>query len=114
MYVAFTVLKAIHARVGFGSGTGPRLKLIYHHTPPCRNFVYQLRRISGDAGMLTKEPFFLRYVTGVDSVEPIFRQLKQDRPDLQLIMVVLPGKTPIYGEGELVLLCVFCSPSEGA
>ena len=64
--------------------------------------------------MLTKEPFFLRYVTGVDSVEPIFRQLKQDRPDLQLIMVVLPGKTPIYGEGELVLLCVFCSPSEGA
>ena len=79
-------------------------ELTIHH-PPCRNFVYQLRRISGDAGMLTKEPFFLRYVTGVDSVEPIFRQLKQDRPDLQLIMVVLPGKTPIYGEGKLVAVC---------
>jgi len=66
-----------------------------------RHFIYQLRRISSDAGMpITKDPFFLRYVSGVDTVEPIFRQLKQDRPELQLIMVVLPGKTPVYGEGS--------------
>lgn len=52
---------------------------------------------------ITKDPFFLRYVSGVDTVEPIFRQLKQDRPELQLIMVVLPGKTPVYGEGQYQL-----------
>ena len=44
---------------------------------------------------VTKDPFFVRYMSGVDTVEPIFRQLKQDRPDLQLIMVVLPGKTQV-------------------
>ena len=64
-----------------------------------RNFVYQLRRISNDAGMpVSKEPFFQRYVSGVDNVEPLFRQLKHDRADLQLIVVVLPGKTPVYGQ----------------
>lgn len=65
---------------------------------PCRNFVWQLRKISNDAGMpFRSDPFFNRYVNGVDNVEPLFRQLKQDRMDLQLIMVVLPGKTPVYG-----------------
>ena len=65
----------------------------------CRQFIYQLRRISNDAGMpVSKEPFFQRYVSGVDNVEPLFRQLKQDRADLQLIVVVLPGKTPVYGK----------------
>jgi eukaryotic translation initiation factor 2C len=47
---------------------------------------------------VSKEPFFQRYVSGVDNVEPLFRQLKQDRADLQLIVVVLPGKTPVYGK----------------
>ena len=66
---------------------------------PCRHFVFQLRKISNDAGMpIRSDPFFQRFVSGVDNVEPLFRQLKQDRLDLQLLMVVLPGKTPVYGE----------------
>ena len=46
-----------------------------------------------------KDPFFKRYISGsgLDHVEPLFRQLKTDRPDLQLLMVILPGKTPVYG-----------------
>ena len=49
---------------------------------------------------VTKDPFFKRYISnlGPDNVEPLFKQLKTDRPDLQLLMVVLPGKTPVYGE----------------
>ncbi len=67
----------------------------------CRNFIYQLRRISSDAGMpVVKDPFFQRYVQGVDNVEPLFRQLRAERADLQLVMVVLPGKTPVYGESS--------------
>ena len=68
-----------------------------------RHFVYQLRRISSDAGMpVVKDPFCQRYVQGLDNVEPLFRQLRVERPDLQLIMVILPGKTPVYGEHALV------------
>ena len=55
----------------------------------------------GDVGMpIMKDPFFKRYISGssLDHVEPLFRQLKNDRPDLQLLMVILPGKTPVYGE----------------
>ena len=46
-----------------------------------------------------KDPFFKRYISGsgLDHVEPLFRQLKTDRPDLQLLMIILPGKTPVYG-----------------
>jgi len=76
---------------------------VLFHPPihPCRNFVYQLRRISSDAGMpVIKDPFCQRYVQGLDNVEPLFRQLRVERPDLQLIMVVLPGKTPVYGESS--------------
>lgn len=58
-----------------------------------------MRRISSDAGMpVTKDPYFQRYIQGVDNVEPLFRQLMAEKTDLQLIMVVLPGKTPVYGE----------------
>ena len=71
---------------------------------PCRHFVFQLRKISNDAGMpMCSDPFFHRFVSGVDNVEPLFRQLKQDRLDLQLLMVILPGKRPVYGEVYLYL-----------
>ena len=71
---------------------------------PCKHFVFQLRKISDDAGMpIRSDPFFQRFVSGVDNVEPLFRQLKQDRLDLQLLMVVLPGKRPVYGEIYLYL-----------
>lgn len=73
---------------------------------PLRHFVFQLRRISNDAGMpLIKDPYFYRYVSGLESVEPLFRQLKQERPELQLIMVILPGKTPVYGEDLWAAAC---------
>ena len=71
---------------------------------PYRHFVFQLHKIGNDAGMpIRSDPFFQLFVSGVDNVEPLFRQLKQDRLDLQLLMVVLPGKRPVYGEIYLYL-----------
>ena len=43
------------------------------------------------------QPVFCKYAQGADQVEPMFRYLKRQFPDLQLIVVVLPGKTPVYG-----------------
>lgn len=39
-----------------------------------------------------------KYATGPDQVEPMFRYLKSSFQALQLVVVVLPGKTPVYGE----------------
>ena len=59
----------------------------------------QLQRISNDAGMpITSQPTFCKYATGPDQVEPMFRYLKNTYTGLQLIVVVLPGKTPVYGK----------------
>ena len=64
-----------------------------------RNFTSQLQRISSDAGMpIIGQPCFCKYAMGVDQVEPMFKYLKQTFPGLQLICVVLPGKTPVYAE----------------
>lgn len=38
-----------------------------------------------------------KYATGPDQVEPMFRYLKSSFASLQLVVVVLPGKTPVYG-----------------
>lgn len=77
-----------------------------------------MRKISSDAGMpFKRDPVFVRYMQGdmlaidilfivafpctalgVENVENWFRQLASDFEGLQLIMVVLPGKTPVYGE----------------
>ena len=63
-----------------------------------RNFTQQLQRISNDAGMpIIGQPCFCKYATGVEQVEPMFRYLKSQYHGLQLIVVVLPGKTPVYG-----------------
>ena len=35
-------------------------------------------------------------------VEPMFRYLKSTFPELQLVVVVLPGKTPVYAEVKRV------------
>ena len=62
----------------------------------CCHCVFNIRIL----GMpVVKDPFFKRYISnsGLDHVEPLFRQLKNDRPDLQLVMIILPGKTPVYG-----------------
>lgn len=39
-----------------------------------------------------------KYATGPDQVEPMFRYLKSSFQSLQLVVVVLPGKTPVYGK----------------
>lgn len=43
------------------------------------------------------QPCFCKYAQGADSVEPMFRHLKNTYSGLQLIIVILPGKTPVYG-----------------
>ena len=37
-----------------------------------------------------------------DQVEPMFRYLKSSFPTLQLVVVVHPGKTPVYAEVKRV------------
>jgi eukaryotic translation initiation factor 2C len=68
-----------------------------------RNFTQQLQRISNDAGMpIMGQPCFCKYANGVEQVEPMFRYLKTQYHGLQLIVVVLPGKTPVYAEVKRV------------
>lgn len=43
------------------------------------------------------QPCFCKYAQGADSVEPMFRHLKNTYTGLQLVVVILPGKTPVYG-----------------
>lgn len=65
-----------------------------------RNFTQQLQKISNDAGMpIIGQPCFCKYATGAEQVEPMFRYLKSTFQGLQLVVVVLPGKTPVYGKG---------------
>uniref|UniRef100_A0A7E4W4Z4 Protein argonaute-1 n=1 Tax=Panagrellus redivivus TaxID=6233 RepID=A0A7E4W4Z4_PANRE len=68
-----------------------------------RTFTTQLQRISSDAGMpILGQPCFCKYAMGVDQVEPMFKYLKQNFTGLQLVCVVLPGKTPVYAEVKRV------------
>ncbi|KAF2350248.1 Protein argonaute Mid domain [Trinorchestia longiramus] len=68
-----------------------------------RNFTTQLQKISNDAGMpILGQPCFCKYATGPDQVEPMFRYLKNNFAGLQLVCVVLPGKTPVYAEVKRV------------
>lgn len=68
-----------------------------------RNFTSQLQKISNDAGMpIVGQPCFCKYAVGADQVEPMFRHLKKTYKGLQLIVVVLPGKTPVYAEVKRV------------
>lgn len=68
-----------------------------------RNFTQQLQKISSDAGMpVIGQACFCKYANGPDQVEPMFRYLKQTFPGLQLIVVILPGKTPVYAEVKRV------------
>uniref|UniRef100_A0A8P4JY84 Protein argonaute-1 n=1 Tax=Dicentrarchus labrax TaxID=13489 RepID=A0A8P4JY84_DICLA len=68
-----------------------------------KSFTDQLRKISKDAGMpIQGQPCFCKYAQGADSVEPMFRHLKNTYGGLQLIIVILPGKTPVYAEVKRV------------
>ena len=64
-----------------------------------RAFTHTLMTISNNAGMpILKPPCFCNYVAGVNQVEPMFKHLKNTFPGIQLVVVILPGKTPIYAE----------------
>ncbi|TSK20166.1 Protein argonaute-3 [Bagarius yarrelli] len=64
---------------------------------PMLQYGGRLRKISKDAGMpIQGQPCFCKYAQGADSVEPMFRHLKNTYSGLQLIIVILPGKTPVY------------------
>ncbi|XP_075437867.1 protein argonaute-2 isoform X1 [Ascaphus truei] len=68
-----------------------------------KSFTEQLRKISRDAGMpIQGQPCFCKYAQGADSVEPMFRHLKNTYSGLQLVVVILPGKTPVYAEVKRV------------
>jgi len=68
-----------------------------------RNFTQQLQKISTDAGMpIIGQPCFCKYATGPDQVQPMFSYLKANFQGLQLVVVVLPGKTPVYAEVKRV------------
>lgn len=68
-----------------------------------RNFTQQLQKISTDAGMpILGQPCFCKYATGPDQVQPMFSYLKSNFHGLQLVVVVLPGKTPVYAEVKRV------------
>ncbi|XP_043221950.1 protein argonaute-2-like isoform X2 [Amphibalanus amphitrite] len=68
-----------------------------------RNFTQQLQKISTDAGMpIIGQPCFCKYATGPDQVQPMFSYLKTNFQGLQLVVVVLPGKTPVYAEVKRV------------
>ena len=72
---------------------------LWRSRPLGRNFTQQLQRISNDAGMpVTGQPCFCKYANTADQVEPMFKYLACTYPELQLIVVVLPGKTPVYGK----------------
>ena len=54
------------------------------------------------------QPCFCKYATGPDQVQPMFGYLKTNFQGLQLVVVVLPGKTPVYGTFNFILLLVSC------
>lgn len=59
------------------------------------------------------QPCFCKYAQGADSVEPMFRHLKNTYTGLQLVVVILPGKTPVYGRPPGSSLTHPCADSEG-
>ncbi|XP_078481805.1 protein argonaute-2 isoform X1 [Ciona intestinalis] len=68
-----------------------------------RTFIKSLQRISEDAGMpIRGTPVFCKYAQGSEHVEPLFRHLCDEFRALQLIVVILPGKTPVYAEVKRV------------
>jgi len=64
-----------------------------------KNFVDRLIPISDSLGMrIVREPSFCKYIQDASNVQPMFNYLSKEFPSMQLIIVVLPGKTPVYAE----------------
>lgn len=67
------------------------------HEDALKNLTHELQKVSRDTGMpITAQPFFCKYISGgIDDVEKLFHFLKNPKNNLQLVVVVLPGKTPV-------------------
>ena len=66
---------------------------------------FDLDQFSANMHKVNKKSFkssFKTPILGSDQVEPMFKYLIQTFPNLQLIVVVLPGKTPVYAEVKRV------------
>ena len=65
-----------------------------------QNFSEKLSQLGNEIGMpINPRPGFCRYLQNqnVDQLEPLFAEVITQMPNIQLIMLVLPGKTPVYG-----------------
>lgn len=68
-----------------------------------RVFVSSLHRISTDAGIeMCPRPALCKYALGIEQVEPLMLFLRTAFQGIQLVIVVLPGKTPVYAEVKRV------------
>ena len=77
-----------------------------------RSFVQNFRGISYKAGMPAKKPVFCRYASSVNQIEPMFTYLAEAFKNLQLILVILPGRHNHYGETKRVADTVVGIPTQ--
>uniref|UniRef100_A0A646QFB5 Argonaute-2 n=1 Tax=Hemiscolopendra marginata TaxID=943146 RepID=A0A646QFB5_9MYRI len=62
------------------------------------NFTREFVKIGRSVGSRVEQAKFIEYCIRINDVRPIFDQIQQKYKDLQLLLVILPGKTPIYAE----------------
>ncbi|CAB4012828.1 argonaute-2-like isoform X1 [Paramuricea clavata] len=64
-----------------------------------RNFTLKLTRTGNDSGMpVSPQPCFIRYARNDKEVGPLLTHIKTSFKDVQLIIVVLNGKSMVYAE----------------
>nr|AEF32754.1 ALG-6 [Ascaris suum] len=67
------------------------------------SFVGSIQHIANDNGMtMSARPCFCKYAVSCEQVEPMFKFIQSAFPSIQLIVVILGGKTPIYAEVKRV------------
>ncbi|CAD5227604.1 unnamed protein product [Bursaphelenchus okinawaensis] len=77
------------------------------------NYVNSLHTVAGMAGMyMNPNPVFCKYAAGVDQIGAILQYLKATFKDLQLVTVVLPGKTLMYAELKRLADTVYGIPTQ--
>ncbi|CAG03366.1 unnamed protein product, partial [Tetraodon nigroviridis] len=75
----------------------------YEADPFVQEFQFKVRdEMAHVTGRVLPAPMLQYGGRGADSVEPMFRHLKNTYAGLQLIIVILPGKTPVYAEVKRV------------
>ncbi|KAG4079208.1 hypothetical protein HA402_004583 [Bradysia odoriphaga] len=68
-----------------------------------KKFAEQLQKVSDKVGMpIVQPPCFCKYATGAYQVQPLLRYLQKQFAALQLVVVVLSGKTEVYAEVKRV------------